>query len=429
MKIAYIVPGSGDTFYCQNCMRDGELFREFRKHDHDVTVVPMYLPLFAIGEDVTKDIPVFFSAVEMYLKHRYPFLKHMPQWLCRILKTENVLRQAAQREGSVKASGLASMTISMLRGESGGQAEELEHLVEWLSREVKPDIIHLSNALLLGLVRELRKKTGAKIVCSLQDEDGWLDAMARGDADEAWAIFAERAKDVDAFISVSRYYGQRMKERMKLLDEQLHVVPVGLNHSDYQVSPDVVDPPLLGYLSRISESAGFGALADAFIELKRDERLKMLKFKATGGVTAGSREFVRSVQDRFRAAGVEGDVEILEKFDKISRIEFLSQLSVLSVPVPGGEAFGTYLIEAMASGVPVVQPAVGAFPEIVEATGGGITYAPDEEGALVSALKSILLDKSRAVELGRKGRDNVAENFSIEKMAENTIAVYSQLND
>ena len=49
---------------------------------------------------------------------------------------------------------------------------------------------------------------------------------------------------------------------------------------------------------------------------------------------------------------------------------FLKRCPMISVPVRIGEAFGMYLLEAMASGVPVVQPALGAFPEIVDVSGG-----------------------------------------------------------
>ena len=45
MKIVHIVPGSGGTFYCQNCMRDNELIKAFKALGHDIYMVPMYLPL------------------------------------------------------------------------------------------------------------------------------------------------------------------------------------------------------------------------------------------------------------------------------------------------------------------------------------------------------------------------------------------------
>ena len=99
---------------------------------------------------------------------------------------------------------------------------------------------------------------------------------------------------------------------------------------------------------------------------------------------------------------------------------------MLSVPAIQGEAFGTYIIEALAHGVPVVQPAAGAFPELVESTGGGMLFNPDESGGLTNALESMLLDPDRARNLGRHGCEVVRKEFSIDTMAERMMAVYEE---
>ena len=96
----------------------------------------------------------------------------------------------------------------------------------------------------------------------------------------------------------------------------------------------------------------------------------------------------------------------------------------MCVPVPGGEAFGTYMLESMAAGVPVLQPREGAFPEAIELTGGGELYAPDRPGALAAALRSLLSDPQRVRELGRRGREKVSAEFGIDRMARETVALY-----
>ena len=63
---------------------------------------------------------------------------------------------------------------------------------------------------------------------------------------------------------------------------------------------------------------------------------------------------------------------------------------MVSVPVRNGEAFGIYLLECMASGVPVVQPALGAFPEIVELAGGGVIYEANTPEALAGSLEILI---------------------------------------
>jgi glycosyltransferase involved in cell wall biosynthesis len=105
---------------------------------------------------------------------------------------------------------------------------------------------------------------------------------------------------------------------------------------------------------------------------------------------------------------------------------FIKSLSVMSVPMPKPEAFGMFIIEALAGGVPVVQPAIGAFPELVECTGGGICYEPNNAPALASALESLLLDTGRSVELGRAGRKVVIERFGVKRTADRMLAVYDR---
>ena len=83
----------------------------------------------------------------------------------------------------------------------------------------------------------------------------------------------------------------------------------------------------------------------------------------------------------------EDDVEFLEDFGGKEKLEFLKSLSVLSVPERKRVAYGLYVVEAMAAGVPVVQPRSGVFVELLEMTGGGILFEPGDDS-----------DKMRAIE-------------------------------
>jgi glycosyltransferase involved in cell wall biosynthesis len=170
-----------------------------------------------------------------------------------------------------------------------------------------------------------------------------------------------------------------------------------------------------------------GILVDAFIELKHDPALKDLRLRATGGYTTGDRPFIETVRARLRRHGFEDSVDFLSEFQRADRSEFLHTVSTVSIPVPHGEAFGIQLIEAMASGVPVVQPCVGAYPEILEATGGGVLYDPERNGALVEALRSLLQDPERARALGQRGRAAVLERFGIDREARDILGVYARV--
>lgn len=424
MRIVQIVPGSGDGFYCENCIRDRALIRAFRDAGHDVVVAPMYLPQILDPLEGQADAPIFFGGINVYLQQHLALFRRTPRWLDRVLDTRWLLGLAARRAGSVRAADLGATTLSMLEGTDGKQGKELERLVRWLLELDRPDVVHLSNPLLLGIGAEIKRRVGVPIVCSLQDEDTWLDGLNPPYAARCWASLATRARSVDAFIAVSRYYGELVRERMGIEPDRLHVVHVGVEAGEAASSAPAPDPPVIGYLARMSETLGLGRLVAAFRQLKRTERFRHLRLHLSGGSTADDRPFLAAVKRELAADRLDGDVHVFEAFDRAARASFLRGLSLLSVPAPYGTAFGTYILESLAAGVPVVQPAVGAFPELVEATGGGVLYAPNDVDGLASALADLLDDDARRIELGRQGQRAVAERFTKERMAERTLDVY-----
>lgn len=427
MKVVHIIPGSGGTFYCQNCMRDNELILSLRRMGNDVLMVPMYLPLNVGGSGMMGDTPVFYGAINVYLKEKLPFYRHAPVWLERLFDSEALLQMAAKKAGSTRAEGLEEMTLSMLDGENGRQASELEHLITYLKNEVKPDVIHLSNALLLGLARRLKNELGVAIVCSLQDENEWIDPMRPSYQSVVWEKMAERAVDVDAFIAASSYYAERSREQMHIPSEKLHVVYGGIDFTNYQRSPLPFDPPVIGYLCRMSEYFGLGIIVDAFMLLKKETPHKNVKLYLTGGYTGDDKPFVDKIRQRLEHEHLLNDVTVFDDFDIKPRIRFLKSLTLLSVPVPGGEAFGAYQVEALAAGVPIVQPNTGGYPEFIEATGGGILYEPNTPEDLAKALRSMLDDPERVRELGEKGYHAVHANYTMEKMASGILNIYEKL--
>jgi glycosyltransferase involved in cell wall biosynthesis len=428
MKVIYLVPGSGEAFYCQNCLRDLALVKALRKAGVDAISVPLYLPL-AAGEEIAGEgqRPVFYGAVRLYLENRLPWLSALPRGLRRWLDSPRLLRWASKRAGSTRARGLEQMTLSMLRGEEGRQASDLDQLIAWLKREGTPDVVHLSNALLLGLARRIRKELNTAVVCSLQDEDQWVDHMSPSSAKQAWALMAERAGDVDGFVAVSRYYAGIMIQRLRLPAHKVRTIPVGFELDGYEPASAAVDPPTIGYLSRMCESLGLGDLVEAFIKLRARPEFPRLRLRAMGGGTQDDRRFLALLRQRLARHGVEGDVEFLEGFDRTSRIQFLKSASVLSVPISQGEAFGAFQIEALAAGVPLVQPRVGAFTEIIEETGGGLLYDPADPAGLVGALAQVLLNPGLARDLAAKGRGAVLEKFTVRKTADATAEYYREL--
>jgi len=425
MKIVNIVPGFGGTFYCGNCLRDSGFAGAMRKAGQDAMILPVYLPLTINGD--IQDTPVFYGAVNIYLKQAFPVLRKMPSWMERMFNSAPMLKLAAAKAGSTRAKGLEELTESMLLGQAGNQGRELDDLVHFLKHHEKPDIVHFSNALLLGMARQIREEVGVPVVCSLQDEDVWVDVMNEPYREKIWNLLAEKADDVDAFIAVSRYFAGVMKNKMRLPDDKVHVVHIGINPAQYEFHPEPPEVPAIGYLSRIYEDNGFEVLVDAFILLKSRPGFEQVKLHVTGGMTGDDKAFLNRQLRKLKKAGLQDDIRIFGDFRPEALGAFFRSVSLMSVPVLKGEAFGLYQLEALASGVPIVQPALGAFPEIIEETGGGLLYRPNTAGALAEALASLLPDTARLRQLSASGRKAVEEKFDCSLLTAKMLEVYKSL--
>ena len=424
MNIMHIIPGSGGSFYCGNCLRDSKFVIAMRNSNHQVIKLPMYLPLFADEHDLSREIPVFYGAISIYLKQLYPVFRKAPAWVDNLLNSKPMLKLASKFAGSTRAKGLEEMTVSMLLGEEGQQKVELQRMVDWIVEHCNPDVIHLSNALLLGLAHELGERLGVPVICSLQDEDVWVDVMKPSARDSVWKLMSRKAEHVTSFISVSDYYAGVMKEKMNIPDEKLLSVHIGVDPDDYAYIPVSEKKRNIGYVSRMCHANGLDILVDAFILLKKKEEFSDVGLVLTGGSTGDDRKYLSDLKYRLREHGLQHQVEFHEDFEEQGLKEYFKKVSMVSVPVRNGEAFGIYLLECMASGVPVVQPALGAFPEIVGLAGGGAIYQENTPESLAQSLEKLLTDPGELDRLSRKGKEGVEEHFRIDLQAERMIAIY-----
>lgn len=427
LNIIQIIPGSGGSFYCGNCLRDSKYVDSLKALGHKVVKVPMYLPLFSDEHDL-EEIPVFYGAISIYLKQLFPIFRKAPAWFDRLLNSKPMMKLAAGMAGSTNAKGLEEMTISMLLGEQGDQSKELDKMVDWIAEHCQPDVVHLSNALLLGLARKLKEKLNVAVVCSLQDEDVWVEPMKPSARDHVWKLMSERAKDVDAFIAVSDYFAKAAQKWMKLPDEKIHTVHLGVDPADYPFFSTEGKQREIGYISRMNAENGTEVLVDAFIELRKEQRFNDVHLHLTGGHTSEDHTFIKAQKSKLETAGIRSFAHFWEGFEGAHRKNFLKRMMLLSVPVLNGEAFGIYLTEAMASGIPVVQPALGAFPEIINTAGGGLIYQPNTPKALAKAWATLLDDPDKIKELSLEARASVEKHFDINKQADKLVEVYQSIH-
>ncbi len=412
MQIIFMTPGSGDNFYCENCLRDKAVVVALREAGYDAMSLPMYLPPLMQDTTPGTDVPIFFGGVNVFLQQHSWLFRRTPRWLDRLLDCRWLLKFAAKKAGMTTPGELARTTVSMLRGREGKQVKELDRLVSYLGGQLSPDVIVLSNALLLGTARHIKETIGCSLVCMLQDEHDFVDSLPGEFPGQVWQLMRERADDVDLFVAGSRYYAGLMGKRLALADDRVRVVYNGIDPTGYVPADQPPTPPVIGFLSRLYPQKGLDLLAEAFVRIKRHPDLGNAHLLIAGGRTGADARFVKSVRRMLDRAGVSEDVQWLDDFDRDAKRRFLPGLSVMCVPDRVGPAAGLFVIESMFAGVPVVEPACGVFPELIDAAGGGVLFEQGNVDDLTEKLTALLTDREAIRRLGQAGRTGAMEKFT-----------------
>ena len=385
MKVLFILPGSGDSFYCGNCFRDNLQAMALRKAGHEVIIMPLYLPLKQ--SSFQDNVPLFFPATTYYVEQKMFGNHRMPTWLKRMLGADVLLDMASSLSGTTSAEGMEDMTLSMIEGEGLAFKENVKELIDWVKQVEKPDIIQLSTSLLLGIAKELKKETNIPIVCSLQDEEVWIDSLKREFVEKAWQGVLANAKYVDRFITTSHYYQQVVETKLPQLGH-VDVIYPGIDVDAYQTEEYPANPTV-GFFYRMNELDGLDILADAFVLLKQRGSVPHLKLRIGGGYMSPDKKLVKQVKRTLKPYHT--DVVIEDDYDMNEHADFYRKITVLSVPLRFQEGVGLYLCEAFATGRPVVEPNTGSFAEIVGQA--GLIYEPNDAQHLADALEKILTDQ------------------------------------
>jgi glycosyltransferase involved in cell wall biosynthesis len=427
MRIAFITAGAAGM-YCGSCMRDNTLARALMARGHDVVLVPTYTPTRTDEENVSRH-RVFLGGINVYLQHKLALFRHTPWVIDRMLDAPALLNWAAGFAIKTDAQELGALTVSVLRGDEGADHKEFEKLVRWLADEVRPDVVDLSNGLLLGLAAPLRRRLGVPVLCTLSGEDLFLDQLPEPWRGRALALLRRLVADADGFITFSHYYAGFMADFLGIPAEKLFQVPLGIGLDGYGSSdaPDSVDRDgarTIGYLARICPEKGLHVLCEAFRILRAQPRHAGCRLRIAGYLGARDRPYWDDLERRLIAWGLYEAVDFVGEVDRAGKIRFLRSLDIFSVPTVYRECKGLPVLESLASRVPVVQPWHGSFTELVNATQGGLLVPPNDPQALADAVAQLLENEPLRNELGRRGRDAVERQFSADCMADGTLAVY-----
>jgi glycosyltransferase involved in cell wall biosynthesis len=373
---------------------------------------------------------VFFGGINVYLQQKFAVFRHTPWWLDQLLDNPALLDRVSQRGVSIQPAALGDMTVSMLRGEAGHQRKEIEKLVDWLITEVRPDVVHLSNSMMIGMARMLKEHCGPPVVCQLSGEDLFLEKLVAPHYEQARTLLRERAKSVDAFVAMNCYYADFMADYLAVDRNRIHVIPHGLRLEGHGTRPKSPrgETRAIGYLARICHDKGLHLLVDACERLARRGDVPPFVLSVAGYLGPSDRTYFDVLRDRIQAGPLRGQFEYLGELDRDYKIKFLQSLDVFSVPTVYRESKGLPALEAMANAVPVVLPDHGSFSEMIADTGGGLLFRPHDAADLADKLAALLEDPIRATDLGLAGQKAIADRYHATAMAEQTLALYRRLS-
>jgi glycosyltransferase involved in cell wall biosynthesis len=429
MKIVYIASGAANM-YCGSCMHDNALAAGMKDAGEDVSLLPLYTPM-RLDEESVGERQIFYGGIKAYLMQKYPHPFFGRDLLFRIAGSQAILRLMPHFDigSAVDPVANAELTLSMLKGETGNQRELLQELVQWIKSTYQPDVVHVTNALLIGVVREFKRSLQIPITCGLHGEDIFLVGMPHPYQEEALSIIRERAADVDRFLAISTYYRDMFSNWVGLDRSKIDVVWPGIALKDYREIPVETTPhPLtIGFLARFVPEKGLHLLVDAFTRLVRSNEFPDLQLVAGGYVSRAYKTYMDGIRKAIRENRLEDRIKLLGTLERADKLKFFRQIDVFSVPAPYREPKGISILEALASGVPVVQPDHGAYPEWIHASQGGLLHRPNDSTDLAEKLATLLRDAELRQRLGQQGRQGIFDKFSSERMASATLDVLQTL--
>jgi glycosyltransferase involved in cell wall biosynthesis len=413
--------------YCGSCLRDNTLAAELMRQGHEITLLPLYTPTRTDEPNVSSP-GVSLNGISVCLSQEAAFFRRPRPILDRLWDAPWMLSLASKSSIRVNPHTLGAMTVSMLRGESGNQLKDIRKLAARLTTQAPPDLVTLPNSLLIGLARPLREALDRPICCTLQGEEVFLDQLPEPYRTQALDLIRAKTADVDGFVAVSNFSADYWQRHLGIPSGKMHVVPLGINAEDYGPPARTPGAPFrLGFLARVAPEKGLHLLAESYIRLRRDTRFGPSALEAAGYLAPEHRGYLRAIARRMKEAGLAHEFHYRGELDRAAKIEFLRSLDVLSVPSTCDEPKGLSILEAMAAGVPVVQPRRGAYPEIIEATGGGILVEPGDPASLADAIYRLSKDPALAAELGRRGAAGVRANFTASQMAARALEAYHSI--
>jgi glycosyltransferase involved in cell wall biosynthesis len=434
MRIVHVTAGAGGRL-CGSCLHDNTLVRSLRDRGLDALLVPAYVPTTTDEENVAID-RVVMGGVNVWLLEHVAAFRHLPRAVAAVvgplLDSRRLLTWLSGRTGTTRAADLGPFTVSSLEGDAGRHHREVEKLARWLADDVRPDVVHLSNALLLGLARHVRQTTGGRIVCTLSGEDIFIEQLPEPHYSRVRDLLRERAADVDGFVALNQTFATFMADYLAVPPERISVVHHGVDRTGFPATvPDLVARRrrpggrcVVGSLARACPEKGLDVLVRSLPLLARDHDVEVL---AAGAEVDAERDYVARCLALARDLGVADRFHWLGQVDRPGKLRLFESIDVFAMPTVHPEAKGLPVIESLAAGVPVVAAAHGAFPELLDGERAGFLHRPADPADLARCLGRLLSDVDLAARCGEHGHALAMQRHTAAAMAAAHESFYRRL--
>ena len=427
MRVTYITAGAADMI-CGSCLRDNALVRKLREQGCEVTLVPVYTPITVEEEDFSTD-KLLLGGISVYLEQSSRLFRKLPNFLTNWLDHPSVVKFFTSRKPiQVEAENLGNLTLSILEGENGNQKRSFNKAFKWIQEEAKPEILNFSNLLIAGLAPKFKSETNLPIVVTLQGDDLFINDFKEDDRNKIIEKLKIIAASVDAFITFSEFYSEKMATLLDIPIEKFHIINLGIDAESFsEIQVENSESRTIGYFGRIAPEKGFHNAINSFIEINKGNTNEKVSLVAGGWLSEADKDYFNEQLEKINSHNLSSYFEYIGSPDLEKKKELFKRVKVFTLPTDQDEPKGLSVLEAQASGIPVIQPNKGIFPEMLSKTKGGILYNAEDSSALSKEILALLDNPARAAELGGAGRRNTLHHFSDNKMATDTYSVYEKL--
>lgn len=194
---------------------------------------------------------------------------------------------------------------------------------------------------------------------------------------------------------------------------KIRIIPHGVDTSKFHRKRRRIDKTTLLFVGALTKRKGVEYLIKAFKEIEnKDVKLVLI----------GEGRERKNLESMVKGLGLK-NVEFKGYLEDEELIKHYNMADIFVLPSLK-EGFGQVLLEAMACGLPIIATDASAIPEVVG--NAGILVGPKNPKALASAIRMLIDDEELRDELGEMGRKRVEENFTWEKVVDQTVRVYEE---